>query len=394
MFWVAPFIGSRIRPFDKPSQPVQPKPPRPVLSASRVVDFSILLIAPLRHCLDYDQVDKSKLILPMTELTQFQLKQAFHVKWLAFGFPCLAALCVSLAFGAHAQSVTSSSADFAAFFKCALSSPPDVEMYSVSQRDIANNTVSYYVGARASSNYFLSILTSSNALSDLRQRQLITGRSGSGGYELSQNAVSFGFGTNGLTSEVEMLFGLTRQFLDMGVGEIRPESVRWKEDAFTATDSHGHPMQGRLETSNGLPTRLEVSNTKGPYKVIEYVYPNPPTSYGGFPAKMTISGVSKHTFEPDVEVLFYSVKLARHPLAESYFSVAQFVGSNILHTNIYKNGELYVQNRRGDMVKAPGSVTKSGGHANSHSRIIVVVCFVVIIAIPVGLLIFFRKKSG
>ena len=270
-------------------------------------------------------------------------------------------LCTVLALNSYSENLTNASGNLVVFFKKAISSPPDVEKFTVSQRNIERNSVSYCQGARAGSNYFMQIGYGSNALSSSGQGQLITGRSGTSAYDVNQNAVSFGVGSNGLTGSVEALFTVTRQCLDMGLAEIRPESVKWNDDTFTATNIFGKSVQGKLTTSNGTPARLEISNSKGAYKVVEYVYPDPPALFNGFPSKMLISGISEEKLIPQVEVLLYSVQLAKAPLADDYFSAAQFIGSNIVHTNLYQNDKLYVQNRQGQMIPAPNSVTRPRG---------------------------------
>jgi len=297
------------------------------------------------------------------------------------------------ALSAFSDSFTNAQGDSIVFFKRAMSSPQDVASYTVSQRDIENNRISYYVGARAGSNYFLEIVSSSNALLNLSQRQLITGRSGTDAYQFSQNAVSFGIGSNALTGGVDMLFALTRQFLDMGIGNIKPESVKWSGDTFTATDNFGLPQYGELKTANELPSQLEISNAKGPYKLVKYVYPDPPSSFNGFPSKMLLLGEYNGKFNKGLEVVFYSVQLATEPLTGDFFSAAQFVGSNILHTNTYRDADLYVQNRRGQTVKATDSVRKSSGLTNSRSRAVIFLCFALITAIPIALTIILRPKQ-
>lgn len=296
--------------------------------------------------------------------------------------------------GYSADSTNDTQVDLVAFFKHAISTPRDVEQFTVSQRDIQKDAVTYYIGARSGSNYFLQVISNSNLLQDLNKRQLIAGRSGSNLYELSRNAVSFATGSNALTVGVGMLFTFTRQALDMGLAEVKPESVKWSGNTFTATEDSGNSRTGELLISNGLPARLEVSNKKGAYKVIEYAYPDPPDSFGGFPSKMMISSESKGQLDPHLEVIFYSVRLATDKLPENYFSAAQFVGTNIAHTNIYQGADLYVQNRLGQMVKAPDSIRKSGGHTNARPRTLIFLCFAIVTSVPLALLFFFRIRKN
>jgi len=284
--------------------------------------------------------------------------------------------------------------DLVAFFKQAISSPPDVEKFVVSQRLIDPESTSYYLGARAGSNYFLQILPSSNVLANLSGRQLVAGRLGAEAYQITQNAVNRGTGSNAMTGGAGIFFTLVQQFLDMGVGNLKPESVKWDGNVFTGVDSlFGVPLYGRLEISNDLPFRLRINYAKGSplTKMVEYSYPNPPTALSRFPSKMVISGGRDGELKPFGEVLFYSVQLAREPLRENFFAAARFVDTNIVHTNEYVGADVYVQNRRGEKVKVPSSLAKSGGYTNTHSRAVIFLCFALITLIPV--IIFLRKKQ-
>lgn len=302
--------------------------------------------------------------------------------------------CTFLAASGYAGELTNATTDLITFFKKAISSPPDVESYTVYQRDTEKGGGSYYVGARAGSNYFLKIVSNSNELLNASQQQPVAGQAGASAYEFSKNAVSYGVGSNGLTRGVEMFLGLTRQFLDMGIGEIRPESVEWHSNAFAATGSDTRPRYGLLIISNGLPFRLKIGNAKGAYKIVDYIYPDPPTALGGFPSKMLIFGESEGKLVGGLEVLICSVRLATEPLAEKKFSPTRFVGPNIAHSNIYRGADLYVQNRLGQLVKAPNSIRRSGGVANSRARTIIFLCFGLITAMPIALFILLHKKTN
>ena len=158
---------------------------------------------------------------------------------------------------------------------------------------------------------------------------------------------------------------MTRQFLDMGISEIDPKSVKWTGDTFSATLDNGYPRYGKLSISNGFPFKLEISVTKDslPYKMVEYTYPTR-RHLLEVSLPMRISDGSDGKWKPVGEVTFYSVDLARRPLSEDYFAAAQFVGINIAYTNIYSNANLYVGNSKGQIVKAPDSLKESGGYTN------------------------------
>src|ERR1041385_5587178 len=91
----------------------------------------------------------------------------------------------------HSENTTNSSADLVIFFKQAICSPPDVERFNASQELVSSKLISYYIGARAGSNYFLQIVSNSAAFAGVGQPQPVAGRSGTNVYEFSQNAVSY-----------------------------------------------------------------------------------------------------------------------------------------------------------------------------------------------------------
>ena len=332
------------------------------------------------------------------------ITQGHKMNWLTHRFGII--FCLFLAWSAHSDNTTNTATDLVAFFKKAISAPPGVERYVVSQRQLQSVTpsvgptiksgiISYYIGARAGSNYFLQILSGSNGFSDLSEKQLIAGRSGAGTYEINQNALSFGVGSNGLTGNVGVFYTVTRQFLGMGISEIEPESVRWGGNAFTATNNHGLAIYGELNISNGLPCKLGVSVAKSspPYKVVEYAYPMPPLSLSGFPSNMIISRAPQGIAKPFCEISFYSVQLAERPLSDEFFAAAQFVGTNIIYTNIYSNADLYVHNSRGQTVIVPDSIRKSGGYVNTHAHAIVYVCFALSTLVPLLFFVLLRKNK-
>ena len=304
--------------------------------------------------------------------------------------------CVFLACSAYSDNTTNTPTDFVAYFKQAISAPPDVEKYVVSHYLIKSGLTSYYAGARAGSNYFLQILSDSNALLNLGKIAPIAGQSGTSVYGFGQNQVSYGIGSNAMMQFNGVMFRMTRQFLDMGISEIDPESVKWTGDTFSATLDNGYPRYGKLSISNGLPFKLEISVTKDslPYKMVEYTYPNSSASLGGFPSRMRISDGSDGKWKPVGEVTFYSVDLARRPLSEDYFAAAQFVGINIAYTNIYSNADLYVGNSKGQIVKAPDSLKESGGYTNSHARALIFLLFVLSAIVPITFFILQRKKTN
>jgi hypothetical protein len=190
---------------------------------------------------------------------------------------------------------------------------------------------------------------------------------------------------------VDALFNLTRQFLNMGVSEIEPESIIWNGNVFVGKSGRGSDRYGELTISNNVPYRMEISMAKGspPYKAIKYTYPEPVALFAGFPSKMVIStiadsGLKPSDLKPVAELTFEYVQLATQRLSDDFFSNQQFIGPSVTHTNIYSNSVLYVQNlKSGKMVKAPPPFFGWRQHTNSNTRIAIYFCLALITVAPV-----------
>ncbi len=248
--------------------------------------------------------------------------------WMKFKFP-LAISAVVLVTGGlvtvalSGQKPQQVPIDAVAFFKQAISSPLHVDSFIAGQRslrsledlaqlaqliakldDPGNKKTSdsqeslqkakkmqlenFYAGARAGSDYFLRYISSPTTPQIPAENASIIGRAGTVFYQVGKNNVSYGSGTNAFVSSVNSSFNLVRQFLDMGLADVEPESVVWTGNQFTALNQFGKSRYGDLEISNNLPVAINVSSGKNSpiYMRIEYQYPNPPASLAGFPAKI------------------------------------------------------------------------------------------------------------
>jgi hypothetical protein len=330
----------------------------------------------------------------------------------------LALFCSFYASNAYADTLTNPPSDFVAFFKKAISLPPDIEQFIVGQRsrvgpaDLppgmsaaekktmqdASLQWGYFQGAREGSNYFLRKIEGSNLPNTRADDGLIAGRAGSIVYSFSMNSVSYSIGTNVSMSVDQGLFTLTRQFLDMGLADIEPESVVWSDNTFSAVNKDGFRRYGRLELSNNLPFRLWISmeTNSTPFKVIEYKYPESPATLGGYPSKINISESAED--EPSVEIVLQSIKMAAQHLPESFFSEAQFKTTNITHVLIYSNDLALTSDENGKMIKLPKTLvmglTYPQSRSDSEKRLIVYILFGIISIVPLAMLVRHRKTKN
>ena len=268
--------------------------------------------------------------------------------------------------------------DIVVFFKQAISAPPDVESFVAGQRDLRpqdyvalitklqgpaaashitgdRGAMRFYSGARAGTNYFLRSFVNSNSPYVPNENGFISGHAGTTSYEFSKNSISYGFGSNAITGGVRALLGMVRQVLDMGVGEMNPDTVVWNGNEFSAQTDYGATRYGELELSNNLPSSLKIGMggnflNSPPYRTIQYIYPDPPTALGGFPCKIIMSGETEEGLKPSMEIVLQSIHLAARPIHVEFFSPDKFKTAAILLTNIYTDAGLFVYRKDGKMV--------------------------------------------
>ena len=266
--------------------------------------------------------------------------------------------------------------DTVTFFKQAISSPSDVDSFIAGQRSLrpiedlaqlaqllaprpnVENRLNpqeslqkakqmqleqFYAGARAGSDYYLRYISSPSTPKIPAENESIIGRAGVVLYQVGKDNVSYGSGTNAFVASVDSMFGLVRQFLDLGLGDVEPESVVWKGNEFTALNQLGKSRYGELEISNSLPFAVNISEQKNSpvIKRVEYQYPNPPASLGGFPTKMTILTLSEGEYKPNLEINLYSVHIADGRLPHGFFSDDRFKTAKTIYTNAYINSEVW-----------------------------------------------------
>jgi RNA polymerase sigma factor (sigma-70 family) len=201
----------------------------------------------------------------------------------------------------------------------------------------------FYAGARAGSDYYLRDISSPNTPNIPAENVSVIGRAGSVFYQVGENNYLYGSGTNAFVASVNASFNLVCQFLDIGSADIEPESVVWTGNQFTATNRYGISRYGELEISNNLPFALNISKQKNlpAFTRVEYQYPNPTASLGGFPAKMKLFSISKGGQKPDLEITLYSVHISDKLLPHDFFIADQFKTAKTIYTNAYINSEVW-----------------------------------------------------
>jgi hypothetical protein len=233
-----------------------------------------------------------------------------------------------------------SSDDAVSFFKRAITSPPDIESFKVRSKIIKLpplppriaakigprpnfSSTNFAEGARAGQNFYhRGVLADPRGEPDWDHPFSTIGRSDLEAYGFTSNSES-----HANTEHMAKSFhGVVSQYFNMGIGDLKPESVIWNGNEFTAVDSVNASLFGVLEITNGLPACLKISTEKGrpPFKSASFFYPTPIFLFGGFPEKITQNSLFDGDLEPSDEVVFLEVKVAEHPLGKEFFSREQF----------------------------------------------------------------------
>jgi len=310
--------------------------------------------------------------------------------------------------------------DLVAFFKRAISSPPDVEHFTVIQRTLRERKMppgvqlripsptsvppQFFEGARSGTNYFLRQISETNALINVAGSGQVAGRRGSNTYHFSLNSLTYTYdksdsvSPNPLVVSGEAYYSIVSQFLNMGLAAIQPGTITWNGYDFNAVRDGGSPVYGHLELSNGCPSVLSVSSKKGgtPFKSYTYVYPNPPLALAGFPERIFVSVIFEDGLHPFLELTMLEIRLAEYKLPEAFFSETRFITTNITYTNTFTNGELMSVLPGGKLVKANGSASQTSYDTQTAHGMQRAIVFTCIFAVTIGALLIslrFRKTK-
>jgi RNA polymerase sigma factor (sigma-70 family) len=257
--------------------------------------------------------------------------------------------------------------DAVAFFKQAVASPPDIEKFVLKWTNLLppgslklpsgrtihlNSKFQYLEGALSGTNFYLHALPDPDLPIGPNSVNTFLARSGSSEYAIGGHGITYGTGENGLTQGVKNQYRSVCQYLCMEAGGIEPGTVKWDGNDFTAKNVSGDDMIGSLQISNNLPFRLElrIANEPLPYEAIEYIYPTPVDSFGGYPVRYLIASRVHGRLKPVAEAEFKSVLISAQRLDASFFSKTRF-DVQLTYTNMYSNSDLYASKPNGKLVK-------------------------------------------
>lgn len=308
---------------------------------------------------------------------------------------------------------SASNIDVVDFFYKAITAPPDVEHFVGTYKPLREPAVptdaraqarvtfgvQTFEGARAGSNFYLRGVGQLLGKTNLAWDGMVGGRAGSNSYQLNRNTLTRTTEmtdprhSNPVAGYAQGLYSLTLQFLNMGLGDVVPESVSWLGSEFSGKRTGGSSVFGHLYVTNSLPVTLVLRSKRGeaPYKSISYTYPEPRHALGGFPEVIIISNQSHDISHPAIEIQLHEVKLSLGKLPESFFKEDRFVGAHIQNTNIYSNGSRFALRKGGGVERLPSTGFGPANGGISHSRRALIL--IILAVMTCGLLLILKRLA-
>jgi hypothetical protein len=215
-----------------------------------------------------------------------------------------------------------------------------------------------FEGARSGQDFYIRILPIERETSSLT-----TGRTGSNEYQvIGPTAISTLAGaskTNPITAFADGMFRKANQFLNMGIPDAIPETVKWNGDEFSADTMMGHHIVGKLHTSKDIPVRLDLKNEHGPLERIDYTYPEDAWLLGGLPSCMAVHLLySGATPDKDYKLKLLDVRIVNTPIPDAEFSMERVTGQST-PTHYMTNNTLLRKSKGGKLVAMTEPVRRS-----------------------------------
>lgn len=144
------------------------------------------------------------------------------------------------------------------------------------------------------------------------------------------------------TRDVQHSELMLSQTAHMGIGSMLEDSVKWRGNTFSGRahnlgdKTNSWDFYGELEISNNLPHRARLSHElrDTPYLILEYKYPNPAGSLGGYPTKITHLKLVQGKWGPSFIIEILKYEAADHSLPQEHFSSDKY-------TNYYRFKPFY-----------------------------------------------------
>jgi hypothetical protein len=158
--------------------------------------------------------------------------------------------------------------------------------------------------------------------------------------------------------------GKATQILNLGINHVKPGTIRWEGDSFSASaiaDKRPIQVQGHITGySNGIPSEMHVEyfNESGiaRYRLL-YDYASFAPPY--YPSRIRINFFYKDKEVEYQDYTIQSVQVAAKPLPSTHYDPKPFIDANQLQLQYFTNGSVYFALPSGQLIETFGNAPKT-----------------------------------
>jgi hypothetical protein len=195
----------------------------------------------------------------------------------------------------------------------------------------------------------------------------------------------------GSSNALQLLF----QNLNLGVVGMRPGTLSWDGNHFTARTWSGTEVRGELEVEAGLPSRLSVQSEDGEARYIsEYQYTDAKEERlpCGVPNSVQTVSVESGKIVPYWRTVIYEIQSTAQPLPEAYFEPERFFSAATeVEEDAVTNGAVYVV-RNGVVVRKVHDLQEPAFPTSMKRFLVLAVLLAVFLGFPIAYLVRWKTK--
>lgn len=194
--------------------------------------------------------------------------------------------------------------------------------------------------------------------------------------------------------EVSAMRNVLLQAVNMGIGQLRENTLTWAENSFTAESQSRDPLVGDLLLKGGFPSEIHyrVKGESG-MSVVELAYAGQNTTIR-LPQRITYGYAQPNGSRiPIAEFEIISLRLSSSRIASAEFSKDSLFISGFTKTIQQDGGSLYWTNSGGTVVDITSSATSTRGRSENR-RWVVIGVLVLSVSIFAFLLWGIPRKRG
>lgn len=255
--------------------------------------------------------------------------------------------------------------------------------------------------------YYLQAVTDTNAIDAPREDQVYVGRIRDLVWELHAGNLTTIHGLEVRAAAARAVRGIeefahatVETVLNLGLSEIKPGSVRWRDDELQAESEAGEVF-GQLTLRAGLPAEIALRHTRdGPVRaVVRYRY-DEIFAGGTFPVEFERYRIVDDREYPEVRITLLHLDMETSPVPLALFEPLRFVPEAQDRFFIVSNDTVYagsIRDPKKPLQKAYTAAEQARSlgvvQADGSQRRLVVLCLLVISSLAAGWIVLLRCRN-